>query len=291
MKFIFAKQFCYLFSVIFCVLLLSGCATASLWGHDQSIVVLANNPAKVDQIYAAVEKKTAPNSSDYVNIVRYAIPYHLMESDRTRSNKTYFPEKPHGYLIISDNADFAYNGGTYYGEQYQDTSKYRELFQSTQELIKELNANRFYVIKVYGLYESIKLDFRFKKYPNTKPALGYLDRGNQFLPPGFWFGLDTLERPNDENKPGYYNLCCLKGTVTYADKIDFTEFTPILPEEFGPLETKFYLLRGEKKYRTPLSGRLIGTPFTVAVDIITFPLQLIYFSILPHGPGWPWLVE
>ena len=52
-----------------------------------------------------------------------------------------------------------------------------------------------------------------------------------------------------------------------------------------PVNIKVYVIGREKVYNNTLFHRLAGTPFALAADIITFPIQLVLFAVM--GPWMP----
>ena len=58
-------------------------------------------------------------------------------------------------------------------------------------------------------------------------------------------------------------------------------FIPLLYDDKIPFTIQF--VEGEKAKKFPLSARIFGTPFTVAFDVITFPIQaLLVVTIGSH---------
>jgi hypothetical protein len=275
------------FAHFFTLLLLSyssGCATASLWKHENALVLSEKIPAAVDQIYANYDTRLRydpSGSNKEINIIRYLIHYRLLEDDKLKNKILLFPDKSRGYLIVLDEI------GDRNKDDIENKFKQGAPFQSTSSYISEIDAKTLYIVHIDGLLkQDIELNFTYNARDDKKPVLGTIVPLNA-IPPftnhGAGIQYINWEPVNyfEEKRSHYYNLCCDNARLDYSEYIDLSGFTPLLSQSMIPLRTYFYRLEPEMIYKYPFYGRVIGTPVSLAFDFLTWPIQ--FFVILS---GW-----
>jgi hypothetical protein len=283
------RKFKPLIALLLLLSLPSGCATISLWEHENALKLSDKVPAEVDQIYANYDKSIVPDSFDSnkdIHIIRYIIGFHILEHDKFKDYELLFPEKTRGYLVIVDEIG-AHDKNDIENKFNQDSP-----FQSTISFINEIEAKSLYIVHVDGLLkQDVELNFTYNAPTDKKPVLGNIVPLGA-IPPFTNHGAEiryiNWEPVNyiEEKQSHYYNLCCFNARLHYPVYIDLSGFVPLLPQSMTPLRTYFYRLEPEKIYKYPFYGRVIGTPVSLAFDVVTWPAQFL-FTLLGVTPQFP----
>ncbi len=267
----------------------SGCATTLLWNHQQGVRAEKLMIGEADQIYVSYDKGKIDDShgeSKAVNFKTYCVPFHIKQDQK--ENKS-FPGVLDGFLIIKEKGSYIPGNP----DSFIKTN-YEALFKS---LISPID---LYAIKV-DKNNSWELNVTFKlpsvigtyfKDRESSSLVGSRSQHVEAIPPFHsYFHYPSIILPSDFSynyKPDgshlyYYSLCCYKSDAVILKEFDTSGWMAILPQEKQPLPIKFYLFRPEKIYDYPLVIRSIGTPLTVAFDVVTSPLQLLFFMAWEHG--------
>ena len=273
-----------LFTLLLLLVFSSGCATISLWKHENALVVSGQVTAEVDQIYAKHDTRIAPDPSGLnkdITVIKYAISFHILEPDRFKSYELLFPERYRGYLIVIDEIS------DHKKDDIENKFNQGAPFQSALSFIDEVEAKSLYIVHVDGLLRTdVELNFTYFAPADKPPVLGSIvplgamppfanhGAGVRYLN---WEPVNSVE----EKQSHYFNLCCYNGRVYYSEYLDLSGFTPILPQSMSPLRTYFYRLEPENIYKYPLEGRVIGTPFSLAFDVLTWPVQFFSLFLAP----------
>jgi hypothetical protein len=275
------SKFAHYFTLFLLLSFSSGCATVSLWKHENALVLSEKIPAEVDQIYANYDTRFTYDpygSNKDISIITYLIHYRLLEHDKLKNKVLLFPEKSCCYLTVVDEI------GDRNKDDIENKFKQEAPFQSTSSYISEIDAKTLYIVHVDGLLkQDVELNFTYNTPDDTKPVLGSivtLDAIPPFTNHGAGIQYINWEPVNyiEETHSHYYNLCCYNARLEYPVYIDLSGFTPLLPQSMIPLRTYFYRLEPEMIYKYPFYGRLIGTPVSLAFDFLTWPVQ--FFSKL-----------
>lgn len=270
-------------SIQFAILLslCSGCATGTLWGSKHGIRAVDVLPGTAEQVYMSFERVPGGQPFNEARAFpQYAIPYQLQIHGN--HDLAVFRDKGiKGFLIVRET-------GSYYS-------------QTDIESLMSRNVARLfgYPIDVESIYATTFKD----------GSQWWLDLPFSIIEPGFVLPVDDffvrtsrikqLERippildshkymvvESDhhsvaQNHTMYNNsLCCYQSSYDIVTEYDVSAWTPLLPSDKVPLSISVYVMDHEKIYNNTLLTRLFVTPFALAADIVTFPIQLVLFATM-----------
>jgi hypothetical protein len=258
---------------------LNGCATTELWRGEEGIRATESQWAEAEQIYLSYSgepERLRP---------KFCIPYRLQQDNKLKREKLSFPEITKGYILIKETD--AYYPSMRGGSTLLD-NQLELLFSSSIDL----KTIYLYVVKIdkrkrWGLSIVFNLPLKEGFVENKENRLRFIRKLQEVPPIPIGGGTETV-LPSDlieriqEESAYYYPLCCYRAEAVFLKEFDTLKWKAILPQEELPVSLKFYLVEPERIYNNPLPVRIIVTPFSVAVDIITSPIQLVLFLTVPY---------
>jgi len=292
-----------MFSFVIGCSLLTGCATASLWHNHNYAAVKSVIEAEAKQIYISYDKTEVDHTWLYKT--KFCIPFQVKDSDKAKANKLGLPKKTQGFLCI-DNFTNTITDATSYdtalkslfnenassidliyisniGSDWQinvaftsknatEIKKLHAIMPFTQRNTTDLN--KLYPIvpfltPIYQIPPSINRISNFKSpYETRSYSESYKERPNRY----YYEPLKCVSNP-----------CTIKTEAIYYPEIELNDWKPILPVGNVPVPLSFNKVETDRDYENNIVARVLFWPFTLAVDVVTFPFQLLIIIYGPKG--------
>ncbi|MFH2047408.1 MAG: hypothetical protein ABIK92_19950 [Pseudomonadota bacterium] len=214
---------------------------------------------------------------------KICIPFHLQKSDIKKAKKNFIGISS-GFLVIKDNS--YYKGKTAGTNILNETIKYLELAMDPMFLYAVNYDNN-------DLWE-LNVSFKLRKKANQfysdavirqmTIAYKHLNEIPPFVKISPYAKLHSnLPESIPDKSPYYYSICCYKPEGSILEEYNFSEWSPILPQEKMPITIIIYRLESEwrRSFKHSLPARIFGTPLAIIVDAATSPFQLIIFFTTP----------
>jgi len=268
---------CVLFVIL--LSLCSGCATGKLWDGKQGFRTVDVVQGTAEQVYLSFDSIPDPHLNTDRAFPKYIIPYRLKRDGK--DDLAVFSDKGEGILIIAET-------GSYYSQidiESQMSQRIERLFMYPIDV-------DFLCLTVLkdGSRWWVDLPFQVVEVGFVLPADDFFIRTSLITRP---------ERiPPLSDSPQYkvidsdlnsivkgeslynVNFCCNQSTYYIVTEHDVSGAIPLLPLDKVPVNINVYVMNREKVYNNALFLRLAGTPFALAADIVTFPIQLVLFATM-----------
>ncbi len=257
-----------------------GCATANLWAGKPGLKTLDVFPGTASQLFLSYEK--VPEGGPFQSVrsyPAYCIPYRL-ETEGHRDLGAFGEKEKTGILLIRETKSF--------------------YLQKDIESLMEKRFERFfrYPVDVHFLYlmliEDGSAEYIYLPFSVTDPSFS-IPRDDFFavtsriktlsrVPPIEGYRIVPSRYDNAVTDPSAYyaDLCCHQATYEIRHDPDCSGWAPLLPSGKAPMGIRIFVMSRETVYDHSLFLRLVGTPFAVAADLVTSPIQLVMVATVPY---------
>jgi len=264
-RWVYSKAKIVLGLLYVCIAIINGCSTTKLWQPGNTAEPMQKISGEIiqiifnsinDKVYFQYRLRRSKEKTSKKSIYpKYEIGYFSFRAYPSNKLKEilgdpYAKSISHLYAVVQHHAS----------DLAMHSSRYPDCFSSSLWSSTTPLGDQFWMI--LGFPPSIEFDKKFSFEKDIPKELEEFSIKNNFKKSSIFFVYRYFPRL-------YFD---------FVNNFDFSESEIIGERRMVNCNLDFYVMSKPYKYSLPL--RIVGTPFSAAVDIITFPFQLLFCAFI-----------